>query len=143
MSIIIKPQENKILRFEVDVSGSTETPEPRLIIPISESVSLMFEGKINKGEVEVDVSDLLELTDSKEFKGKLEVLVESEVFTPWEDSIIIKESKQVKVKSVKTPIKESKVNVKAKTKKAKTTKKESKIMELKKKNLGDMFGEKL
>ena len=142
MSIIIKPNENKILKFEVDVSGTEETPEPRLIIPISESVSLMFEGQINKDEVEVDVTDLLKLTNSKEFNGKLEVVVEGEIFTPWEDSIIIKESKQVKAKNIKTPVQESKVNVKAKTYSSKSTP-TRKTMQIKKKNLGDLFGEKL
>ena len=139
MSIIIKPKENKVLKFEVDVSGSEETPEPRLIIPISETVSLMFQGEVNKDEVNVDVSDLLELTDSKEFKGRLEVVVENEIFTPWEDSIVIKESRTVKAKSIKTPIKESKIKVKAKNTKAKSIP----VMEIKKKNLGDMFGDKL
>jgi len=140
MPLIIDKKSNTKLKFEVDVSGSEETPEPRLIIPISETVSLMFQGEINKDEVEVDVSDLLELTNSKEFKGRLEVVVEGEIFTPWEDSIIIKESKQVKAKSIKTPIKESKVKVKAKSTKTKT---KVPVMELKKKNLGDMFSEKL
>ena len=138
MPIIIKPKENKMLKFEVDVSGSSETPEPRLIIPISENVSLMFEGKINKDEVSVDVSDLLELTNSKEFKGKLEVVVEGEIFIPWEDSIVIKESKQVKAKSIKNNLKESKqVKVKA------VSKEKAPVMKLKKKNLGDIFGDKL
>ncbi len=142
MSIIINPDENTLLKFEVDVSGSQETPIPRLIIPISETVSLVFKGTMNNGEVEVDVSDLLELTNSKEFKGSLEVVLENEIFYPWEDIIVIKEKPKVKAKTIKNTIKESKVKVSAKTK-TKTTKKKIPVMELKKKNLGDMFDEKL
>lgn len=138
--IEISPNESTILKFKVDVEGTEETPQPRLVIPISKKgVSLVFEGNIKKDEVSVDVKELLKLTDSKEFSGKLEVIVEDSFFIPWEDKIVIKKSTTVKAKTVKNTIKESKkIQVKAKNKADKET-----VMEIKKKDLKDMLSDKL
>lgn len=144
MALKINPDESTIIKFEVDVSGSKETPLPRLIIPISENgIGLIFEGKLDNGIVEVDVSELIKLTDSKTFSGKLEVVVEDSIFYPWEDTIQIKEVTKVKAsaKKTKTSLKESKIKVSVKNQKSNNNTK--KVMELKKKNLGDMFSEKL
>ena len=137
-------QKDTKIKFEVDVSGSDETPKPRLVIPISDNgVSLVFEGTMNNGEVEVNISELLKLTDSKEFQGKLEVIIEGEdaIFVPWEDKIVIETPVGVKAKTVKqTPVKEEKIKVSATSGEPKTQK-EAPIMEIKKKSLGDMFSE--
>jgi len=138
--IKIKPSEATILNFQVDVEGSDKSPIPRLVIPISDKgISLVFEGTLKDGEVEVDVSELLELTDSKSFKGSLEVIVDDSIFYPWTDTIIIEAETKVKAKNIKKVIKESKVSVKARTKKEIV---EDDVMVVKKK-LGDIFGEKL
>ena len=142
MSITITPKDT-ILTFEVDVSGSDEIPKPRLVIPISEKVSLFFEGSIADSKVEVDISELLKLTDSTEFQGKLEVVIEAEdaIFVPWEDSIIIEKPLEVKAKTIKTPVKESKVTVTAKSETVSKVKTKAPIMEIKKKSVQEMFDE--
>jgi hypothetical protein len=139
MNIEINPNESTIITFEVEVDGSETTPTPRLVVPISESgVSIMFEGQINGDKVEVDIADLLEMTNSTEFQCKLEVVVEDSIFVPWEENIVIKRPTQVKAKTVKSPLKESKVKVSAKTKDDPKPIK-APIMEVKKKSMNDMF----
>ena len=138
--IEINPNEGTILKFEVDVSGSDETPKPRLVIPISDQgVSLTFEGVINDGKVEVNIQELLKLTDSKEFQGKLEVIVEDSIFVPWEENIVIKRPTKVKAKTVKAPIKESKVTVTAVKSSKDKAEVKAPVMEIKKKSMNDLF----
>lgn len=140
--IEINPNDGTILKFQVDVSGSDETPKPRLVIPISEKgVSLVFEGVMNDGEVEVNIQELLKLTDSKEFQGKLEVVVEDSIFVPWEENIVIKRPTQVKAKTVKTPVKESKVTVTVAKSGDAEPDKQKPVMEIKRKSVQDMFNE--
>lgn len=141
MSIKINPDESTELKFQVNVVGSSDLPNPRLIIPISESgVGLVFEGKLDDHEVTVDISDLLELTDSVNFDGRLEVIVGENIFVPWEDEITIEQPLKVSVSSLMdepTLKEETKVEatvevVKPKKKVVKEQKKK-KIMEVKKK----------
>ncbi len=138
--IEIDPKQSTILKFEVDVSGSEAIPKPRLVIPISEKgISLIFEGIINDGKVEVDVSELLQLTDSKKFKGKLEVIVEDSIFVPWEEDIVIKKSAVVKAKTINSSVKESKIVVTA----SNNEDSDDSLMEIKKKSIRDLFNEEL
>jgi len=142
--IEINPKESTTLNFKVNVSGSNAIPQPRLIIPISKKVSLVFEGKMVEGEVEVNISELLELTDSKKLKGKLEVIIEDNIFYPWEDIIKIKNTTSVKAETVKKPIKESKIKVSANTADSEVIiEDEEDVIEIKPKNLKDMFDNKL
>ncbi len=142
--INIDPKEGTILKFSVDVSGSEETPKPRLVIPISDKgISLVFEGTMKNGEVEVNISELIKLTDSKKFSGELEVVVDDSIFYPWKDSIVIKESTQVKA-SIKSTKKLNEDKVKVTAKKTSKESKESPVPIIKiKKNLGDLFSENL
>jgi hypothetical protein len=135
----LNPSEGTILKFKIDVSGTTSVPQPRLVIPISDKgISLVFEGVMNNGSVEVDVAQLLQLTDSTEFQGKLEVVIEDSIFVPWEENIEIESPTVVKAKAVKAPIKESTVTVSATTGKEEV---KAPIMELKKKSVSDLFSE--
>jgi hypothetical protein len=109
MSIEINPKESTILSFEVNVTGSKETPVPRLVIPISDNgMSLVFEGTMKDGKVSVDVSELLTLTDSLEFNGKLEVVVEDSIFVPWEEKLVIIQPLEVQAEAVKIEVTEKK-----------------------------------
>ena len=142
MSIKINPNESTELKFQVNVSGSYDTPNPRLVIPITENgISLVFEGILNDHEVTVDISELLLLTDSTEFNGKLEVIVGENIFVPWEDEITIDKPTTVVATSMDIPTikEETKVEVKVvkKPKKKKIIEEDDepkkKIMKMKKK----------
>ena len=141
MSIKINPNESTELKFQVNVSGSYDTPNPRLVIPITENgISLVFEGTLNDHEVTVDISELLSLTDSTEFNGKLEVIVGENIFVPWEDEIVIDKPTTVVATSMDTPVikEETKVEVKVKRAKKKKpleekTEPKKKVMKVKKK----------
>jgi len=141
MSIKINPDESTELKFQVNVVGSSDIPNPRLIIPISENgISLVFEGKLDDNEVTVDISELLTLTDSINFDGKLEVIVGENIFVPWEDEITIEQPTKVVATSLMSePIKEetkveAKVEVvKPKNKTVKESTKPKKVMKVKKK----------
>ena len=109
--IEINPKENTTLSFSVDVSGTTATPRPRLIVPIEEGLYLAFEGKFNEGTVEVDIAGLLEMTKQTSFAAKLEVVVEDSIFTPWEEELVINKPAEVKASTIK--VEEKKVVVKA------------------------------
>lgn len=109
--IEINPKENTTLSFEVDVSGTTAPAKPRLIVPLGEGLYLAFEGTVNEGTVEVDIAELLALTDSTEFNAKLEVVVEDSIFTPWEEKLVINKPKEVKASAIK--VEEKKIVVKA------------------------------
>ncbi len=145
MSLTISPKESTILKFKIDVSGSARVPIPRLIIPINErGVHLVFEGIMNNGQVEVDVQELLELTNSKEFSGKLEVIIEDQIFVPWEETIIIEESLEVKAKTVKAKKTKKKIIVEAaesKTESKTELNEELKVMKLK--SAKDLFKKEL
>jgi hypothetical protein len=142
MSIKINPDESTELKFQVNVVGSSDIPNPRLIIPISENgISLIFEGKLDDHEVTVDISELLSLTDSVNFDGKLEVIVGENIFVPWEDEITIEQPMKVVATSLMTePIKEEtkveatvEVSKPKKKKPVKEEKKPKKVMKVKKK----------
>ena len=90
------------------------------------------------GAVSVDISELLKLTDSKEFSGKLEVIIEDNIFVPWEETIEIIAPVKVKAVSKKSPIKESNINVSVKKTEVENIEKK-KPMELKKKSVKDLF----
>lgn len=139
MSIKINPDESTELKFQVNVVGSSDIPNPRLIIPISENgISLVFEGRLDDHEVTVDISELLTLTDSVNFDGKLEVIVGESIFIPWEDEINIEQPTKVIATSLTSipVVEETKVEAKVVKTKKKVVKEETKpkkIMKVKKK----------
>ena len=144
--IEINPKESTTLHFKVNVSGSNASPKPRLNIPIgNKGVSLVFEGTMVDGEVEVNISELLKLTDSKKVQGILEVVVSDNIFYPWKDTIVIKEATSVKAITTKSPLKESKVEVSfvEQTEQTIQTKPEVEVKPTIKKKLGDLFSDKL
>lgn len=149
--INIDPKKSTILEFSVSVEGSTDSPKPRLVIPISKNgVSLIFEGEINDNKVQIDVSDLLKLTDSKQFSGKLEVIVEGNIFVPWEDELVIKKDPKVSVDEVTHVVTEDntgsnidvKSNILENTEQTEPSNKKPSIMKVKKKSIEDMFFDK-
>jgi hypothetical protein len=112
--IEINPKENTTLTFEVDVSGTVATPKPRLLVQLGEGVNLAFEGVVNDGSVDVDIAELLKLTESNEFEAKLEVIVEDCIFVPWEEKIVINKPTIVEAAAVTEKVEKPKVTAKTK-----------------------------
>jgi len=152
--IEINPKENTTLTFQVDISGTTAAPKPRLIVPLGEGLYLAFEGTVNEGTVEVDIAELLALTEATEFDARLEVVVEDSIFTPWAEKVVINKPKEVKANPVKIEEKKIVVSAEKATKSGDVAtpipveeseeKPERKVIgEYKPKSAKDLFGDKL
>lgn len=86
--------------FECDVSvknANLKNSIARLVVE-SDSVNLIFKGKIQDGKCQIPIKKLKGLLDES-IKGKihLEIIVEDTFFVPWESEFIVEEHTSIKV----------------------------------------------
>ena len=83
---------------DIAVEGVSQSDtEVRLIIE-SEDWTLMFTGEIKKGKCIIPIKKLNILNEGQTGNIKLEVNADGTLFTPWEDTFVVKASKKVTVK---------------------------------------------
>jgi hypothetical protein len=103
MSYILNSDKSENFECKLCLEGADlQESEARLVIN-AKGINLLFEGEISEdGKCIVEVSGLKKVFP-KETEGhmKLEVIAEGDTyFLPWEEDVIIKPSKQVKVETV-------------------------------------------
>lgn len=90
--------------FECDVSiknASIKNSTARLIIE-SDDINLVFFGNITKDTITVPIKSLKKyFTESDKATIKLEVIIESNVVTPWESELIFENYNKVEIKEIK------------------------------------------
>jgi hypothetical protein len=83
---------------DIAVEGvNQEDTEVRLIVE-SEEWTLMFVGEVKKGQCVIPMKKLSILNEGTKGTIRLEVNADGTLFTPWEDTFIVKASKKVTVK---------------------------------------------
>lgn len=118
--------QNNNFNCQVEIEGADASKSStRLIIETQEGTNLLFEGTLSSnGECDIPLTNVKKyLKESETGKLKLEVIVEDNIFTPWESNYFVKASKKVTVKEVKSTEKQvidnqPKINVKVSTPKS-------------------------
>jgi hypothetical protein len=90
---------------QVEIQGADKSQsQARLVVETKEGVNLLFKGKLSSnGNCEVPLEGLKNfLKESEHGNLKLEIIVEDNIFVPWESEYIVKTSKKVKVTEVKS-----------------------------------------
>ena len=83
---------------DIAVEGvNNNDTEVRLIVE-SEDWTLMFVGEIRNGKCIIPIKKLNILNEGQTGNIKLEVNADGNLFTPWEDKVVVKVSKKVTVK---------------------------------------------
>lgn len=88
--------EDFVCDISIEGANSSDT-EARLIIE-SDEWNLMFRGEIANGKCVIPIKKLSILGEGQTGKIRLEVNVDGNLFTPWEDKFVVKASKKVTVK---------------------------------------------
>lgn len=96
--------------FECSVSvrnASLKNSIARLLIE-SDSVNLVFNGKIENGKCKVPIKRLGQLLEeNSKGKIKLEIIVENTYFSPWEDDFEVEKHTRVEINEVKSSVSSS------------------------------------
>lgn len=105
-------------KCNIGVEGAKISNTQARLVLKSDNINLLFEGKVSSdGTCTIPIKRLKDVLEEGT-KGdiKLEVIAEDTFFTPWEDKFEVKTNKKVTVEvandTSKSPIKESKVNIK-------------------------------
>ena len=113
-----KLYKDKAEEFTCDIAiegVSAADTEVRLIVE-SDEWTLMFVGEVKKGQCVIPMKKLSILNEGTKGTIRLEVNADGTLFTPWEDTFVVKASKKVTVKVNES--KSSTKNKKPATKKA-------------------------
>jgi hypothetical protein len=113
-----KLYKDKAEEFTCDIAiegVSAADTEVRLIVE-SDEWTLMFVGEVKKGQCVIPMKKLSILNEGTKGTIRLEVNADGTLFTPWEDTFVVKASKKVTVKVNES--KSSSKNKKPATKKA-------------------------
>lgn len=83
------------LDFKMNIEGTEKAPQVRFVFEMENGIHVSFPGQYIKAENTVQVSlpslDSIGIFEKREnLNAKLEVIVENNYFTPWEDIISIK-----------------------------------------------------
>ena len=101
----IKKNEDQTIKFQIEVEGTDEKIEPRLILKSGDK-ALMFEGRMEDKQAIFEISKLNSIFESeKTLDASIEVVVEGKFFKPWKSIIEIERPVSV---SINEPIIESK-----------------------------------
>lgn len=102
--INVKSDKEFDLNFKVNVEGSEETPEVRFAFMMPNGVNVSFPGQYKENNmVEVSLPSLDSLGlfhETSAVNAKLEVMIESNYFVPWKDTIGIRHKLRVSAESV-------------------------------------------
>ena len=89
------------LKVELDIQGTTETPQVRLNMGLGEGMSFSLPGIIQEGTAVIKFPELSfiqeKFPDLEYVPARLEVFIENQFFIPWEDELEIK--KEIRVKA--------------------------------------------
>ena len=89
---MIEIDGNKVntLSFNLNMSGTTKVPIARLMIPVSEQVTITFPAEVKDGKAIVEVLPLRKYVDKVYDKLKdvvLEVIIGETLFYPWKGEL--------------------------------------------------------
>jgi len=104
MHILYTDQDNTF-NCQVEISGADSSKSTaRLVIETKDNINLLFTGKLSSnGECEIPLEGVKKfLKENENGNLKLEIIVEDNIFTPWESEYFVKASKKVTVKEVKS-----------------------------------------
>jgi hypothetical protein len=93
--ILINKDKPTVLNFSLEVHGSNQLPVARLVIPISETLSIIVNGEVDKSTVKVEVppaGEFYKLDETVIKDSKLEVIVDESLFVPWSGELGIKDT---------------------------------------------------
>ena len=118
--------QNNTFNCQVEIEGADVSKSfTRLIVETPEGTNLLFTGVLSSnGECDISLPNVKKyLSENSTGKLKLEVIVEDNIFVPWESDYFVKASKKVTVKEVKSTEKQivdnhPKINVKVSTPKS-------------------------
>jgi hypothetical protein len=98
--VTIDPDKSKVLEFKVNVVGNLSDPIARLVMPLGENLNLSILGEIHDNSIQVVIPKLRQFYENLQNGGaQLEVIIDGNVFVPWEDTIEFKEERKVVVES--------------------------------------------
>ncbi len=104
--------KQQTLKFKVKIEGSKKVPSVRLNIKLK-NTSLLREGTMLAGVASVQIPNLdgfSELIDDNT-KATLEVIVDSQFYTPWSDSILVERAVKVESALIEEEIVEEGVSI--------------------------------
>jgi hypothetical protein len=93
--ITINPNKSKTLTFKVDITGSSTQPIARLVFPMKNDSSMMFNALIENNIVKVNIPPLNPVYHDMLGKAKLELIVGEFYFSPWQGEFEFKEEPNV------------------------------------------------
>ncbi len=101
MSINIKSNKSKIIKFDLQIEGSDIPPDIRFIIE-TDRASYMFKGEISDGTATIKLPELrtiIESLEAGEYRAKVEALIEGSFYEPWIGVVDIENPIDVKMVS--------------------------------------------
>jgi hypothetical protein len=95
--IVIDPTKPKTFGFKFDISGSNSMPESvRFFIKMLDSTYRVFEAAVSQGEALFQLPALSKDYRDMSVDARLEMIIDSAVYVPWQGAIEFKEAPQVK-----------------------------------------------
>lgn len=89
--------------FKLNIGGTKATPKARLVIPVSEGISLHIDGEMNNTIAKVTVPGLGNIIESNKIDNmKLEVIVDGTIHVPWTGSALMKREVKIVAEGVTT-----------------------------------------